>query len=282
MGYKLLFDGDVICYRAGFAAERRVVEIDPEDDSKITRIEVEPLDHALQNVKELVENCMTQIGANDYHIYLTGKNNFRKDVATIREYKANRKNARYPIHLDDIKQYLIKNHPTSVSEGQEADDDLGIALTKLGDSGIVVSNDKDLLMVPGKHYVFTREEKVVVTEESGKRHFWTQVLTGDSTDNIMGCPMIGPKKAEKALDGITDDQDYYDVVYGLYKRQLTKKPPEGITLEGDTVKYINWKTQEESIVDLKDFITEIGRLLWIRRHPDQLWEIPQGEQDAQY
>jgi len=277
MSHKLLFDGDVICYRAGFAAEHRIVEIDPEDGGKITRIEVEPLENALQNVKEIVETCLTMIGTNDYHIYLTGKNNFRKEVATIREYKANRKNARYPIHLDDIKEYLIKNHPTSVSDGQEADDELGIALTELGESGIVVSNDKDLLMVPGKHYVFTRDEKVVVSEESGRRHFWTQVLTGDSTDNIMGCPMIGPKKAEKALDGIVDEQDYYDVVYGLYKRQLEKKPPEGLHLDGDMVKYTNWKTNQEVTVSLRDFITEIGQLLWIRRQPDELWQPPQSE-----
>lgn len=277
MPHKLLFDGDVICYRAGFAAEHRIVEIDPEDGGKITRIEVEPLENALQNVKEIVENCLTAIGTNDYHIYLTGKNNFRKEVATIREYKANRKNSRYPIHLDDIKEYLIKNHPTSVSEGQEADDELGIALTELGEAGIVVSNDKDLLMVPGKHYVFTKDEKIVVSEESGRRHFWTQVLTGDSTDNIMGCPMIGPKKAEKALDGIVDEQDYYDVVYGLYKRQLEKKPPEGLQLDGDMVKYTGWKSDEEITVSLQDFITEIGQLLWIRRQPDELWQPPQSE-----
>ena len=277
MSHKLLFDGDVICYRAGFAAEHRIVEIDSEDGGKITRMEIEPLENALQNVKEIVETCLTMIGTNDYHIYLTGKNNFRKEVATIREYKANRKNARYPIHLDDIKEYLIKNHPTSVSDGQEADDELGIALTELGEAGIVVSNDKDLLMVPGKHYVFTRDEKVVVSEESGRRHFWTQVLTGDSTDNIMGCPMIGPKKAEKALDGIVDEQDYYDVVYGLYKRQLEKKPPEGLHLDGDMVKYTNWKTDQEVTVSLRDFITEIGQLLWIRRQPDELWQPPQSE-----
>lgn len=275
----LLIDGDVICYRAGFAAEHRIVEIDPEDGSKITRIEVEPLDHALQNVKEIIEHCMTELGTSDYHIYLTGKTNFRKDVATIREYKANRKNARYPIHLDDIKQYLINNHPTTVSKGQEADDELGIALTRSGDSGIIVSNDKDMLMVPGKHYVFTKDERIVVSEEAGKRHFWTQVLTGDSTDNIMGCPMIGPKKAEKALDGITTDEDYYDVVYGLYKRQLIKKPPEGITLMGDTVQYVNWKTEEEVYVDLSEFITEIGQLLWIRRQPDEMWQPPQREEN---
>lgn len=277
MSHKVFIDGDVICYRAGFAAEQRIVEIDPEDGGKITRIEVEPLEHALQNLKEIVEHCLTELGTSDYHIYLTGKNNFRKQTATIKEYKGNRKNARYPIHLDDLKEYLLKNHPTSVSDGQEADDDLGIALTEAGDSGIVVSNDKDLLMVPGKHFVYTKDEKIVVTPEQGRRHFWTQVLTGDATDNIMGCPQIGPKKSEKALDGITDEQDYYDVVYGLYQRQLAAKPPEGIKIQDDTVIYTNWRDGIETAVSLRDFITEIGRLLWIRRHPDELWEPPKGQ-----
>ena len=279
MSHKVFFDGDVICYRAGFAAEQRIVEVDDEG-YKVSRIEVAPLEHALQNLKEIVEHCLTELGTSDYQIFLTGKNNFRKDVATIREYKANRKNARYPIHLDDLKEYLIKNHPTSISGGQEADDELGIALTNAGDDGIIVSNDKDLLMVPGKHFVYTKDEKIVVTPEQGLRHFWTQVLTGDATDNIMGCPQIGPKKSEKALDGITDEQDYYDVVYGLYRRQLASKPPEGISIDGDTVTYTNWRDGDEKSVSLRDFITEIGRLLWIRRQPDEMWEPPQGEQDV--
>lgn len=276
MSHKVFFDGDVICYRAGFAAEQRVVEVDDEGYN-VSHIEVAPLDHALQNLKEIVEHCLTELGSTDYHIFLTGKNNFRKDVATIKEYKANRKNARYPIHLHDLKQYLMDNHPTSVSDGQEADDDLGIALTKAGDSGIVVSNDKDLLMIPGKHYVYTKEEKIVVTPEQGLRHFWTQVLTGDSTDNIMGCPQIGPKKSEKALDGLSTNKDYYDVVYGLYKRQLAAKPPEGIKIQDDTVIYTDWRDEVETAVSLRDFITEIGRLLWIRTTPDELWEPPKGE-----
>lgn len=276
MSHKVFFDGDVICYRAGFAAEQRIVEVD-EEGYNVSRIEVAPLEHALQNLKEIVENCLTALGTEDYEIFLTGRNNFRKEVATIREYKANRKNARYPIHLQDLKEYLMKNHPTTVSDGQEADDDLGIALTKAGDSGIVVSNDKDLLMIPGKHYVYTKDEKIVVTPEDGKRHFWTQVLTGDATDNIMGCPGIGPKKSEKALDGITDERDYYDVVYGLYQRQLAAKPPEGIKLQDDTVIYTDWRDEIETAVSLRDFITEIGRLLWIRTKPDELWEPPKGE-----
>ena len=114
----------------------------------------------------------------------------------------------------------------------------------------------------------------------GLRHFWTQGLRGDATDNIMGCPLISPKKSEKALDGITDEQDYYDVVYGLYRRQLASKPPEGISIDGDTVTYTNWRDGTETSVSLRDFITEIGRLLWIRRQPDEKWEPPQGEQDV--
>lgn len=272
----IYIDGDVICYRAGFAAEQRIVETDEEGYS-VSRMEVAPLEHALQNLKEIVEFCLTELGQSDYKIFLTGRDNFRKDVATIKEYKANRKKARYPIHLQALKDYLIEHHPTVVSKGEEADDLLGIALTDDPDNGIVVSNDKDLLMIPGRHYNFTNDTKIIIDEDMGRYKFWSQMLTGDSTDNIMGCPQIGPKKTEKALSGIMHDDDYWEVVYNLYKKQLKDRPVEGISIDGDRVTYAPWRDPENEVsVDLQDFLTEIGQLLWIRREPNQMWTPPTG------
>ena len=274
----ILIDGDVICYRAGFAAEKRLVEID-EEGYQVSRIEVAPLEHALQNLKEVIEFCLTELGQSEYKIYLTGKTNFRKEVATIKEYKANRKKARYPIHLNDLKEYLLDKHPTFVSDNEEADDMLGIALTQGGDDDIVVSNDKDLLMIPGKHFNFTNGDKKIIDEAEGRYRFWAQMLTGDSTDNIMGCPQIGPKKTQKALDGLVHDEDYWEVVYGLYKRQLKERPVEGIMINEQRVTYTPWNADEIVSVDLEDFLTEIGQLLWIRRQPNEMWQPPQGESE---
>lgn len=45
--------------------------------------------------------------------------------------------------------------------------------------------------------------------------FWTQMLTGDTTDNIPGCKGIGPKKAEKILAGL-DAKTYGAAVWSTY------------------------------------------------------------------
>lgn len=43
-------------------------------------------------------------------------------------------------------------------------------------------------------------------EEEAHRFFCLQLLTGDSTDHIMGLKGIGPKKAEKLLEGVPHEQ----------------------------------------------------------------------------
>ena len=273
----LYFDGDVVIYRAGFGAEQRIVETDDEG-YKVSRIEVAPVDHAIQNLKEIVEYSLFECNTDDYKFFISGGGNFRKEIATIREYKGNRKRQRQPIHYQELKRYICENHPFEIVEGQEADDALGIHLTESGNRGIVVSNDKDLLMVPGKHFNPVKGVKTLVSYTEGELTFWTQLLSGDSTDNIMGCPGIGTKKAQKALDGISNPHAFWKATKQLYKKQLNSKAaPEGIYMEGDTVIYPSYGHGAEIEKTLDDFIIENARLLWIRRQHGELWAPPLGD-----
>jgi DNA polymerase-1 len=84
----------------------------------------------------------------------------------------------------------------------EADDVLGILATSTHvDYGerIIVTSDKDLLQIPGKHYNPRNGKSATVTESAGDYFFLTQVLTGDPTDGFPGIKGVGPKKAEKIL-----------------------------------------------------------------------------------
>ncbi|MGH7746922.1 MAG: hypothetical protein ACREQ5_19535, partial [Candidatus Dormibacteria bacterium] len=84
--------------------------------------------------------------------------------------------------------------------------------------------DKDLDQIPGKHYNFMKEVSYEVSKEEAQRFFYFQLLCGDSIDNVPGCKGIGPKKADKALEGIETEEDFqqeclkaYEVAYGKKK-----------------------------------------------------------------
>jgi DNA polymerase-1 len=80
-------------------------------------------------------------------------------------------------------------------------------------------------MIPGKHYnwMLQRLGKVIreariynVSLEEADRFFWTQLLVGDTTDNIKGVPGIGPKKAEALLRECSGNQECYEKIKELF------------------------------------------------------------------
>ena len=166
-----LIDSDIVCYRCAASAE--------EDEEWI----------ATARTDRLVEDILTGINAEEYKLFLSGKNNFRKEIYP--EYKANRKQPK-PKHLEACRRYLLEHWEASLVDGYEADDALGMNQTP---ETVICSLDKDLKMIPGVHYDFVKKELSVVTPEAAMRTFYTQLLTGDSGDNIKGCPGIGKVKA---------------------------------------------------------------------------------------
>jgi DNA polymerase-1 len=185
----LLIDADIIAYSVGFAANE------------------DPVEFALHSVKIMIESMLDATGCEEYECFLTGTGNYRTDVATIKPYKGNRKQDK-PVHFQAIRDYLVNVHGAEVVDGMEADDALGINQTK---DTIIASIDKDLDMVEGLHYNWRKGDLYYVTKEEGRRNFYRQLLTGDSTDNIVGIPGIGPKKAEAILDTIEDQMDLWDI-----------------------------------------------------------------------
>lgn len=130
-----------------------------------------------------------------YTTFLGGSENFRYSINA--EYKANRKDMPRPEWLQPVREYLVLNHGAKICDGIEADDALGIAQNKsleniegnpIGshEETVIVSVDKDLLMIPGKHYNFVKDEHSTVTALDGKRWFYVQLILGDKADNIFG------------------------------------------------------------------------------------------------
>lgn len=130
-------------------------------------------------------------GGTHYVGYLTDSpTNFRIDRAFTWPYKGHRKSEDKPSWYGAIREYLQDHWQAQLLSGVEADDGLAMAQTYYHNHGIdsvIVTEDKDLLQVPGLHYNKHKNHDVFkVSEEQGHFNLWSQVITGDKTDNIPG------------------------------------------------------------------------------------------------
>lgn len=187
-----LIDGDILCYRIGFATQE------------------ESQDVAIRTMASFLEDLvMFDLDVGEWKTYLTGSSNYRHDYAITAPYKGNRKGEK-PTHHGLLREYLELSWNGKVYEGIEADDAIAIDATTYGDESIIVSLDKDFDQVQGWHYNFVKKEKYYVTADEGLLNFYMQFLVGDRIDNIIGVRGIGPVKARKLLEDKTA-QEMFDV-----------------------------------------------------------------------
>jgi hypothetical protein len=296
-GITALIDYDVIVYSCGFAAQKNIheVTINGEDKPRAsfnykkelkewvkqndlsdcdysvhTVVEADSVENTLHSVKVFLNGILEATNAQYYKGYLTGKGNFREDLATILPYKGNR-SAPKPVHYDLIREYLVNHWDAVVVEGFEADDAMAIEQMKDYNSfalpgnkpcnTVICSIDKDLMMIPGKHYNWNKDEEPVwVSEKEGMYNFYKQLLTGDRVDNIPGIPGIGDKKAEKILEGCETEVEMYEACLRAYQESpdTSKTSPPGRAA---------------------DVLLENAQLLWMVRALDEdgnpvMWEPP--------
>ncbi len=195
-----LIDGDIILYACGYIADKEDAD---EDGARVI------VDNMLLNIRGTLDLCGARIFFSD-----TACNNFRYKVATTHPYKGNRKDKEKPKHFEMLKEYMLDHWECEIAKGMEADDAMG-KYQKIK-STIICTIDKDLDMIPGWHYNWKRYEIYNVSRWSAQKHFWTQMLTGDSTDNIKGIYRVGPVKAAKILEGVDCEMDLYAKVVYVY------------------------------------------------------------------
>lgn len=179
----------------------------------------------------------------DYKGFLTGKGNFRESIAVTVPYKGQRI-AEKPVHLQALRDHLVSSWGFEVVQGIEADDAVGIAAYAVPeDQSIMVHIDKDLNQFRGWHYNYRKKEKYYVSEFEGLKSFYTQILTGDRIDNIVGLKGVGPVKAKRILEECTNENELYQAVLKAYEGNL-------------------------------DRVLENARLLWLQRTPNEVWHPP--------
>lgn len=234
-----LIDGDVLCYRIGFSLEKDL-EISPYRDI------------AEQATSSYIQKLLQEVGTDYYKVYLTDTNpesNFRTSISTLEMYKGNRKGVK-PVHYNNIREYLLGLDVTEEVSGYEADDAMGMAQT---DNTVIVTIDKDLLMIPGKHMRMDTYQKILSSDPGklvkksysngrvkvigvGFKWFCCQMLMGDRVDNILGLPGVGQSKAYEYLKDANTVAEMWKVVFDLYEQK-----------------------------DMLDYLDEMARLLWIWR-----------------
>lgn len=218
-----LVDGDIVAYRCAASAEK------------------EDRDISFMRADIMMNDLMSETGGTSHKVFLSGKreNNFRFKVNS--EYKANRVDMVRPIHLEATKEFLVTHWQAQVCQDYEADDGMGIEQREQGT--VICSIDKDLLQVPGLHYNFVKKITTIITQDEGLKRFYTQVLTGDRTDNVFGLQGIGPVKAAKLLEGLLPEE-YYNACREAYNDD--------------------------------DRLHNNCQLLWVLREGNKHWEIPKN------
>jgi hypothetical protein len=272
----ILVDADLIAYRCGFACQRTAL-VDPytgelykpkelseaEREGLESTVAAEPPNVVEHTVREFVRSSIIEPMSSTFpgwgfNFYLTGDGNFRHEYATILPYKGNRPPK--PIHLELIRNLLVDEFGAKIINGQEADDEIAIeAYTRFkegNDDYVIATTDKDLKMVPGKHFNFVTAKASKISEAGADANFWFQLLVGDSTDNIRGVPGTGKVRAAALLKGLaSSNKRMYDAVREAYRRAY----PDGCT------------THEGKTIRADAALVENGILLWMRRCRDQIW-----------
>ena len=188
------------------------------------------VDKAVEVAIENVHNLIAETETKDAELYFTAGRNFRYTVDPM--YKANRSDSDTPPKLREIKEGLLNAFKGEICTSIEADDAVVYLKRTHPKKYVLCAVDKDVLnSVPGEHYNYYRSEKwkiqpkwVIITPDHAKQWFYKQILMGDTTDNIQGCPGIGPKKAEKALAKAKTSYEMWQVVVKLYQQKnLTVK-----------------------------------------------------------
>lgn len=200
---------------------------------------------------EFIDNFITKIvrdaQCETFEVHLSGHTNFRKDISVTKPYKGNR-TAEKPYYYQKVRNYLTDKYGAVVSVNEEADDTLAIAQSKDPDGTCICTVDKDLWMVPGNKYNFRKEEASYVTEFDGMRSMQFQMLAGDPVDNIQGVPKIGKVTADKLLAANPGIDDAWVAIARAYKKAY-----------GEVHKCV---------------MVEMGRLLWMRRVENEMWNLP--------
>lgn len=271
-----------------FLEDNTLYEIKP-------RLEYFTKEDAFKSFDLQIKAIKNKLKAKNYKIYLTGKGNYREQLATILKYKGSRDGVEKPYYFYNVRDYAIKQYKAIVVEGNEADDACSVVAYRgylknpKNPTTVCVSVDKDLRNTPGYHYHMDKDnEPVLITLDEANKSFYQQLLKGDKTvDNIPGCEGLsvkiaekyklrkskglGEKTAESLLKDLTTEQELYERCFEVYFAWYSEQ--DGWDDETKTYQYKSWDgSDQEKYID--EIIYEQANLLWMQRVKGDRWKAP--------
>jgi len=268
-GRQLFFDnGDA---KKAWKKENKESDEPIEIIDEFQQVDVGPLSHSKAAARTQLNYIKTavadhwKVSTKDLHVtlVLSGKTNFRNAIAVTREYKGNRKEVRKPEHHGAVRAYLKHDFDAVEVENREADDEIAILAHQCIADKVpyaVATIDKDLDQIPGLKFDYNKKVFYEVEKDEAMQLFWGQVLSGDSTDNIPGCPGVGAVKAKKLVDMWTEagaaPEDIWAGIVEVYEqgKRHAKCEYEARSAE--------------------DAALETARLVHLQTYPGQLWNPP--------
>ena len=231
-GRTLIIDGDGPCYVAAATAKR--------------------LDTALRNFQQKILTRMFLTGASDCRIHLTARDSDKHGrfrVKAGKPYQGNRKSKAKPPLLEPLRELVADNstwlddYSVLLHRELEADDGMIQDAYRLGENGVICSEDKDLRMTPYPYYEIdlgqvqpsqpvgwvsikhTPSGTPKLTGQ-GPLFFWAQMLMGDTADNVQGVAryngkLCGAVGAFDVLKDVTCINDAANTVLDAY-REINK------------------------------------------------------------
>ena len=268
-----LIDADLIAYEAASAA-------DMVDEGYERR----SFDYVIDKVDESIKFITENSGCDSYELFITGKDNFRYGIATVKPYKGNRSDKPKPFYLESTRK-LLESYGAVVCDGMEADDMLAVRAREMEYKDCCIcSRDKDLRMVPCMQYSwevglqpewgpelvdtlgelhFRFSDKILKNGEksnaikkvwgTGLKWFYAQLIIGDATDNISGLEGKGGGLVHQIIHPCASEEELFTAAFSAYTDKY-----------GDTA---------------AERLLEQGRLLWMHDTLDEegkviLWELP--------
>lgn len=256
-----------------------------------------PITQSINTMKSTIQGIKEVTGADSYYGYSGKGDSFRLGLSTVMKYKGNRDNALRPVHLDELKQYLIKHHACKIVTGIEADDACSIDLysaykkwkkTQSDKDKLILSYvDKDYLQCAGHIYNTNKQDGIDtydglgwlelvtrqsesgkdVTEVKGRGRMWLyqQVLDGDTADNYCANSASSMKWAEMSaynlLKDAKTDKEAFEALVNGYK-QLYPSPKKIVGWRG----YEGGDRKKALLPNSQDFEIEIDWLYMMQEN----------------
>lgn len=277
-GTTLILDGDSACYVIAARVKTIPTAVRHFQLSVLTTMFLTKTEHAI--------------------VHLTASDSLkagRMNIIARKPYQGNRTGKAKPAMLEPIRQAMsdesnwLPEFRVEYHRDLEADDACIMDAYRLGDLGVVASDDKDLRCTPYPYYEKSKGRVMtgvgfgdIWPERTdggtlkligqGVKFFWAQMLMGDQADNVGGLAkykngLIGAAKTFELLGKLDSETAVANCVIDAY-RDINQNPlPEGwlmwlLRWRGDN--FWNYLQSLELSSENKAFIAECATREWFK------------------